>query len=176
MSAGEWGLVPEDGGPSLSFTSIISIDVRSEGKALTEPVERNGFAAYNKIESPKEVNCALSTMGTAADAAATLEALETLKRDCVKVVLSTPSATYDNLTLESYSYSRKAESGAYVLFVDCSLKEVREVDTNVSTTVMTKESCKNSDSASKQGTGKAGTEETEKPKRSILRDATGRGD
>jgi hypothetical protein len=187
MMGEDWGLFPEDGGPSLTFTSVLDIDVKSQGKVLTETVEKNGFAVYNKIEEPLEVRCTLGTKGMASDMASTLESLETLKRDCVKVTLSTPSATYDSLTLESYNYTRSAESGGYVLFVECSLREVREVETNVTTSSgvggesggLSKESCKNPDSASKQGTGKAGTKKTnepEKPKRSILRDATGRGD
>lgn len=161
-----WGLHPEDGGPDIVFTSVLSIDVKSSGKALTEPIEKSSFAAYNKIEEPLDVKVSLATQGSPGDAAATLEALETLKRECVKVTLSTPAATYDSLTLESFSYSRKAESGACVLLVDCSLREVREVETGVSVSSgLSQESCKNPGSASKQGTGKAGTEEVEKPEK-----------
>jgi hypothetical protein len=166
----DWGLFPEDGGASLTFTSVMDVDVRSSGKVLTEPVEKDGFAAYNKVEEPKEIRVTLGTQGTAGEMAATLEGLETLKRDTVKVTLSTPSATYDSLTLEGYNYTRTADSGAYVLFAECQLKEVREVESNVSTTAtaspeMSKESCKNSSSASKSGTGKAATQETTEPKK-----------
>jgi hypothetical protein len=173
----EWGLFSEDGGEALTFTAITSVEIRSGGKALTEPIEQDGFAAYNKIEEPKEIRVSLATTGSASDIGTTLEGLEKLKVECSKVTLSTPSGTYDSLTLESYNYARQADGGAYALFAECVLKEVREVEVNVTTEAsMPASSCKNSGSASKQGTGKASSEKTEEPKRkSALESATGRG-
>ena len=172
----EWGVFPEDGEEGLPFTSVISVDVKSQGKALTEPVEKTGFAAYNKIEEPMEISCTLATMGAMAEMAATLEALEKLKRECVKVTVSTPVGAYDSLTLETFSHNHSADSGCGLLIVDLTLREVREVESDVTTESgvsdsgsgsesgsLSKESCKNSGSASKKSTGKAGTKKAAEP-------------
>jgi hypothetical protein len=177
--SGEWTLYPEDGGAPLEFDSMISIEVKSGGKALTEPVEAGGFAMYNKVEDPLEISVSLARMGPPATVSAALDRLEELRRGLEKLTLSTPAATYGSLTLESFSYRRASDGGSWLLAVDCSLREVREVETNVTTeSGLPPESCKSSSSASSSGGGKAGTAETgEQPKRrSMARDITGRGD
>ena len=76
------------------------------------------------------------------------------------------------MTLESYSFTMAADSGAHALFAECKFVEVREVETNVTTeSGIPPGSCKNASSASTTGTGKAGTSQTaeaDKPGDSVL--------
>jgi hypothetical protein len=148
----DWTLLDEDGGTAVTFTSFSDIDLRAEGKALSYPIEEGSFANYNKIESPLDIRVTLATQGTDSDFEYILTKLDEYKRGAIKLSVSTPSKFYESMTLETYSYKRTREAGAGLLVVELSLIEVREVETQVSTTVITKP--KNPTSAGKVDTGK----------------------
>jgi hypothetical protein len=161
----EWGLFSESGGEAVTFDSFIDIEIKNQGKVLTEPIEEGGFMAYNKVESPLEVRVTLGTNGPSYKIESTLSSLKDLKIGTDKLTVSTPFGTYDSMTLESFDYQHANDNGANALMVECVLREVREVETNVSTEAsMSENSSKNPSSASKKGTGKAETTSTSKPK------------
>jgi hypothetical protein len=165
-----WELYDEDGGEALTFDSMLSLDDSNEGQALSEPIELGAFVSYNKVDSPRSLRVELAIQGDADRQNAALADLDELREKTVKVALSTPAAYYDSLTLESFNYRRRSDAGAELLVVELSLVEVREVETQVSTTVMPPKSCKNPTSAGNQNTGKAGTAEVSEPKSSVLGD------
>jgi hypothetical protein len=149
---GEWTLLDESGGTAVAFTSFVDLDCRSEGQALSYPVELGGFANYNKVESPLNIRVTLAAQGDDSDFDYMLMQLEDYKKQAVKLVVETPSSFYPGMTLETFSYKRARDAGAGMLVVDLSLVEVREVETQVTTTVITRP--KNPTSASKADTGK----------------------
>ena len=152
LLGGSWTLLDEQGGEALTFTSFIDIDYRNEGQALSYPVELGGFANYNKVQTPLDIRVTLSTQGSNADFEYILSRLDEYQKGAVKLSVATPSALYGSLTLAAYSYRRAQDDGAGLLTVELSLIEVREVQTQVRTTVITKP--KNATSADKANAGK----------------------
>lgn len=152
----EWTLLDEGGGTAVTFTSFVDIDYRNEGKALSYPVEEGSFANYNKVENPLDIRVTLAVQGLDSDFEAILAKLDEYKAEAVTLSVSTPAALYEKMTLEAYAYKRSRENNAGMLVVELSLVEVREVETQVTTTVITKP--KNPTSASKTNTGKTQTE------------------
>lgn len=155
LGDGDWTLLDKYGLTAVSFTSFIDIDIRNEGKALSYPVELGGFANYNKVQSPLGVGLTLAIQGDADDFAYILYQLDEYKKDAVKLTVVTPPAVYESMTLESYSHMHSRENNAGMLTVELSLVEVREVETQVTTTVVTKP--KNATSAANTNTGKTQT-------------------
>ncbi len=145
----DWTLWDERGNTALTFTSFVDIDVRNEGKALSYPVEEGSFANYNKVESPLEIRATLGFQGSELDFEYAIEWLDLYKKDAVLLDVVTPSIVYESMTLESYSYTRKQDSGARMLVVELSLIEVRQVKTQV----MTISKPRNPTSTSKENTG-----------------------
>lgn len=152
MIGEQWTIVNEGGGTAVSFTSFIDIDVRNEGVALSYPVEEGGFMNYNKVQSPLDIRVVLSKQGTDADFEAMLDKLDEYQKGAIKLFVSTPSAYYGPVTLEAYSNKRTRESGAGQLTVELNFVEVREVQTRVSTTVVTRP--RNATSADRTNTGR----------------------
>lgn len=152
----EWTLLDERGATAITFTSFIDIDVRNEGQALSYPVEEGGFANYNKVQSPLNIRVTLAVQGDEEDFDYTIYKLDEYTEGAVKLSVSTPATLYEDMTLESYSHKRTRENNAGLLTVELNLVEVREVRTQVSTTVITKP--KNPTSASAENTGKTQTE------------------
>lgn len=159
---GEWTLLDEGGGTAVTFTSFVDIDLRSEGQALSYPIEEGSFANYNKVDSPFDIRVTLATQGSDSDFEYILNKLDEYKNEAVKLSVSTPSILYESMTLETYSYKRSRDAGAGMLTVELTLVEVREVETQVTTSVITKP--KNPTSSGKVNTGKAQTVEKQKPK------------
>lgn len=150
QAAQEWTLYGEGGGSAVTFTSFFDIDVRNEGKALSYPIEEGGFINYNKTESPLSIYVTLGFQGDESSFESALSKLDEFKRDTVTLDVVTPAKVYEKMTLESYSYSRKQTQGAHMLVVELTLIEVREVQTQVTTTVA---SPRNPTSAPKADTG-----------------------
>lgn len=141
----------ETGRSFVKFTSFISLDVRNEGKALSYPIELGSFANYNKVQSPLDIRVSLAIQGTETEFQDAILRLNKFQKEAEKLYVVTHGKIYENMTLESYSYTRKADRGAYLLIVDLDLVEVREVATQVTTTVISKP--RNPTSASKKDEG-----------------------
>ncbi|MDR2947128.1 MAG: hypothetical protein LBV79_10330 [Candidatus Adiutrix sp.] len=153
----EWTILNESGERPVSFTSFFDIEYQNKGEALTYPVEEGAFANYNKVQNPGNIKVTLGTQGTERDFSLILDVLDIYQKEAEKLFISTPAAYYDGYTLESYSYRRTIQSGAGTLIVSLTLVEVREVETQTTTTVITKP--KNPTSSSKVNTGKTQPEE-----------------
>ena len=167
-----WTITTEDGAEAIDFTSFIDIDVQDEGQALTYPVEEGGFANYNKVMSPNVIRVTISKQGQNPEFESIIKKLEEYQTQPIKLFITTPSYFYGPVTLETYSNTRKQDSGAGQLTVECTFVEVREVKTQVTTTVVTRP--KNATSSNKNNNGKTQTEGEEtadgkKKRRSVLK-------
>lgn len=175
-----WTLADKSGKPVVEFTTFISLDAQHEGRVVTNPVEEGSFSSYNKTQNPFTGKVTLGRQGTPSELQTTIDALKKLKEGTTLFSLVTPEYEYKNLTLESFSYTRKREDGVNVLYVELSLVEVREV--TVQYTALAVKACKKKEHSSKKNTGKkqggtskngagAKTSETKPVKQSLLKKA-----
>ena len=160
-----WLILDSGGNQPISFTSFFDIEYRNEGKALTYPVEKGAFANYNKVQNPGSIKVTLGVQGNESDFDSVLQTLDTFQQEAEVLSISTPATYYLNYTLESYSYRRTLEAGAGMLVVELTLVEVREVETQTTTTVITEP--KNPTSSGKKNTGKTQTNEPEEKNESL---------
>lgn len=156
MLESQWAILSEDGTSFVAFDSVIDFDIKNESKVLTSPIEKDSFAAYNKVETPLDIYVTLGFQGDMSAQAQALSTLDKYIKETTVVSLVTPTATYLNLTVESYTFKRSSESGMTLLAPEVHLLEVRTVDVQVSRTP------KRGKSASKVNTGQT---QTTKPKR-----------
>lgn len=107
--------------------STSAVDFSKETRVSDFPLERGGFAQYNKVETPANPIVTLCLDSNESGRRAFLEAIDkaTLSTDLYSVV--TPEVTYINYSIERYSYQRRSEKGATLLMVEITLKEIREV-------------------------------------------------
>lgn len=131
-----WTLIDSSGKSAIAFTSFDSLNVKSEGKVLTYPVEQGAFASYNKVQGPLGIKVTLGTWGEESLFGQILNKLEEYKQQAATLTVVTPARAYTNMTLQSYGYTRKQDNGAGMLLVDLDLVEVREVAVGVTTQVV----------------------------------------
>ena len=140
----------------VEFSSVLQIEVNNENLAVSTPIEEGSFANYNKVGSPLDIGVTLAFQGEEFELQLALETLNSFADGLELVTLVTPTAIYDDLNLEIFSYKRNAEDG--ILVCECHFIEVRQVETDVTTTNYTVPKCKNPSSVTTQDTGTANVE------------------
>lgn len=155
-TASEWNLLyTEDGEAAVFFDSMLGVEVSTENQVAQEPVEQGSFASYNKSASPRQVKVTLARSGDGYDHDEIICALDELCSGTDLLTLITPAQEYEGYNLESYNYRRSETNGVQLLVVELSLVEIRQVESQATTTVDVKPAqAKNKSDASKANTGK----------------------
>jgi hypothetical protein len=120
-------------GNNATVLSTFAVDYTQETRISDFPVETGGFASYNKVSLPATPVVTLILDGSESDRTAFLNLINAacVGTDLYNVV--TPEVTYYNHSIERYSYTRRASKGVTLLYVECHLKEVRQVQATLTT-------------------------------------------
>ena len=143
QSPQQWGIYDAIGKPltgsvglslvSDTTVSTISVDYAKETRVSDFPVERGGFASYNKVEMPGIPCVPLCLSGSPSDRTAFLNAIDAACKTTKLYSVVTPEVVYIGHTLERYNYRRARDKGATLLTVEIFLKEIRQVGAQYST-------------------------------------------
>jgi len=140
-----WGIFDKNGKAlvnSASFLSAIgigqelstkSVEYSKDTRISDFPIERGGFAAYNKVELPAEARVTLCLSGSESDRQALLNAIDAAVKSTDFYSVVTPEVTYKNYSIEYYNYQRRNDRGANLLMIELGLREVREVSAKTTT-------------------------------------------
>lgn len=110
-----------------STLSTKSVEFTKETKVSDFPLEKGGFASYNKVEMPATPTVVLCVSGSESARQAFLNDIDAACKSVDLYSVVTPEITYANYAIEKYNYQRKSEKGCTLLQVEIALKEVREV-------------------------------------------------
>jgi hypothetical protein len=113
--------------------STNSISYGKETKVSDFPVERGGFASYNKVEIAASPSITLCFQGNEQQRSEFLNIIDNACKSLDLYDIVTPEVTYINYNIESYNYQRQSGKGATLLTVELQLKEIREVSAQFST-------------------------------------------
>lgn len=112
-----------------STLSTNAVDFSKESRISDFPVERGSFASYNKVETPANPIVTLCLSGSSGDRRAFIDAIDKASKSTALYSVVTPEVVYINYSVERYNYQRRNSRGATLLLVEITLKEVREVST-----------------------------------------------
>lgn len=110
-----------------STLSTASVEFSKETRVSDFPLEKGGFASYNKVELPAEPIVTLNISGSDSARQAFLNDIDKACKSTDLYDVVTPEITYKGYSIERYNYQRKSERGCTLLRVEIGLKEVREV-------------------------------------------------
>ena len=167
----------EDGTPIIGFKTLLKAEYKSSGSVVSEPVEMNSFAAYNKTTEPREYSFSVALQAPNNDFSSAVSKLEELKKGTELFSFVTPYLVFNSLTLEGYSTAFETYTSMMVVDLEC--KEILQVEqgyTNVEVndaTPISQESAADESNADTVGTGITNTEpatttETQETEESIL--------
>ena len=168
----------EDGTPIIGFKTLLKAEYKSSGSVVSESIEMNSFAAYNKTTEPREYSFSVALQAPNNDFSSAISKLEELKKGTELFSFVTPYLVFNSLTLEGYSTAFETYTSMMVVDLEC--KEILQVEqgyTNVDVqseaTPISQESAADESNADTVGTGITNTEpattsETEQTEESIL--------
>lgn len=150
-----------------STWSTDSVDYSKETAVSDFPVERGGFAAYNKVEAPATPTVKLCLQGSESARKGFLDAIDAACKSTNLYSVVTPEVTYKDFSIERYDYQRRASRGATLLIVSLTLKEIRQVSAQFTKSQQIKDP-KNAGASPESDTGKV---QPKAPDQSTLRKA-----
>lgn len=167
----------EDGTPIIGFKTLLKAEYKSSGSVVSESIEMNSFAAYNKTTEPREFSFSVALQAPNNDFSSAISKLEELKKGTELFSFVTPYLVFNSLTLEGYSTAFETYTSMMVVDLEC--KEILQVEqgyTNVEVndaTPISQEDAADESNADTVGTGITNTEpatttETQEIEESIL--------
>lgn len=127
----KYGITGAGGGPIIQPDSAVEFDADVDSSVNTHSVEKGGFSAYNRVQEPIRLRLLLACQGKNMSRQVFLSTLKALREGTQIVTVSTPDASYPNMTLKGYGYKKTAEHGAVTIWADTVWVEERS--TNVVT-------------------------------------------
>lgn len=125
--AAQWGIFKPGGAtPAVIVSSVVAVGARKESAVSDFRLESGSFTTYNKVETPRAVPIRITREGNAAERAELLAWAEEAVVATTLFDIATPETAYANMTLQSYSIERSAQSGAGLIVLDCLFQQVRQ--------------------------------------------------
>lgn len=120
-----WGIFDASGRPVLIGDAVFRLEMQQDYRISDFPVERGGFASYNKVVTPLALRTSFMIGGPDAAREAFLAAVDAACASLDLHQVITPEVIYGNLNLTHYDYRREARTGAKLMQVDVWCQEVR---------------------------------------------------
>jgi hypothetical protein len=120
-------------GNNPTVLSTFAVDFTREARISDFPIEQGGFASFNKVSLPATPVVTLILDGSESDRTTFLEAIDDACQSTNLYNVVTPEIIYPNYSIERYSYTRRASKGLTLLYVECHLKEIRQVQATLTT-------------------------------------------
>ena len=161
MQSNLYMIADEGGSPIIGFKSLLKADYNSNGTVVSEAIEQNSYATYNKTTEPREFYFEVALQAPNNDFSAAISKLEELKKGTEVFHFVTPFSEFENLTLEGYSITIETYTSMLVVGLQC--KEIIEVQQGYTkvevndATPINAGNASNSDNADTVNTGMTGT-------------------
>ena len=157
----------KDGTSIFGDVKVIDVGAEYNGSVVSAPIEEGSFFSYNKTGESIKIGNTLAFQGTAQYLQSTLNLLKKYKESMDTFSIVTPYAEYENMTLESFSYTRDITNGEGLLYVKANFAEIKEVQVAYSSTDVSElpppisdDNATNPSDASTQDTGMTSTTTT----------------
>ena len=129
-----WDFRDKQGSSVFGNAKVMGIGFEANGTVVSQPVEENSFFSYNQTSEPNHISCVLCFEGTVQYLQSSLNIVDRYKKGMDALSIVTPYAEYENMKLESYSYTRDVTNGHGLLYIQCEFREIQEVQAAYSST------------------------------------------
>lgn len=121
----QWGVFTDEGDPISDYTSFVSFDMRSDARVADYPIENGGFASYNKVDEPDNVQVMLSCDGDTTRRNNFQRDMLAARKSLTLYTVLTETGTYYNCNLINLNWTHGREDGATVVKAYCEFREIR---------------------------------------------------
>lgn len=128
---------------NVYIDSVVSLNQKKGSELSNYRLETGGFATFNKVEKPRQIQIRMTKSGTEEERELFLKWLDKVGKGFNKAItkgngnnlfdIYVPEAHYINMTLVDYTIMREARSGVSIIIADCIFQEVMQVTMQYST-------------------------------------------
>lgn len=123
----DWGIYNNDGvTKAIEPDNFLGIEYLNSQKISDYPIEKGGFASYNKVQNPFTATVRISKGGSESDRTKFIDTIEQLIKSLDLYVLVTPERAYFNMSIERFDYRRDSANGSTMYVVSLYMIEIRE--------------------------------------------------
>lgn len=108
------------------FDGIAEFEGDNSSTVTRYPTERGGFTSVNKVSEPARVSLKLLKGGTDEDRDAAIKSLKSYERSTKLINIVSPSFSYMNLNITSFSHAHSSREGANLLIANLKCEEIRQ--------------------------------------------------
>lgn len=131
----QWGIFYTNLKPALTADSVLTFGNRNEYAVMDFPVQSGGFSSYNKVANPYDITLRLMKSGSKAERAIFLRTLDLIISSLELYTILTPERSYVGVNMLRYDVVRDGAKDAFALTgVDVYFREIRQVDSQYTTT------------------------------------------
>lgn len=124
--AAQWGLYTQDGDLAAPVDNVVGVEISLDSRISDYPVEKGGFASYNKVIVPNEVRLVLSRGGSVEDRQDFLWAVQDAYRSINLYNVIIPEYVYLDMNVTGVRTIRNADRGMGLLVLEVMLRKVRQ--------------------------------------------------
>ena len=122
-----WGIYDAGGNDEIiKPDSFLAIDYTNSQNISDYPIEKGGFASYNKVQNPFSATIRISKGGSDTDRATFLSKLESMLTSLELYTIVTPEKAYINVNIENIDYRRESTNGVSLIVASLRFVEIRE--------------------------------------------------
>lgn len=125
-----WGVFDSSNNQVIDPDSVVDFGNRNEWEVSSFPVQRGGFASYNKVVVPFETSVRMTKGGTQNDRLTFLQQIANIAGDTNLYSVMTPEWSYLNCNVTRYEVTRRGAAGAFFLDVDLFFIQINQVEGN----------------------------------------------
>jgi hypothetical protein len=127
-----YGITGSDNNLIISPDSAVEFGVDADSDVNTHPIELGGFSGYNRVQNQVGIRLLLACQGILMSRSTFVSTLKSLREGTQVVTVSTPDASWPNMTLKGFGYKKTAERGAVTIWADTQWIEERSTNVTVS--------------------------------------------
>jgi hypothetical protein len=122
-----WGIYDTGGKIKvIEPDNFLGIDYVNSQNISDYPIEKGGFASYNKVQNPFTATIRMSKGGSERERTAFLSKLESLLISLDLYTIVTPERAYKNVSIENIDYRRESTNGVSLIVAALRFVEIRE--------------------------------------------------
>lgn len=122
----KWGIFKPGGDIALKCDSVLVLEPSREFRVSDYPVEKGGFASYNKVATPAESRVTVTKGGTDSDRQGFLDTLDQLIESTDLFNVVTPDSSFLDRNFIRYDYKRTSQNGMTLITVEIVMLEIRQ--------------------------------------------------
>ena len=153
-SSSPWGVFDGNGNRVFDVDTFGGIEDDEKSKVSDFPVEEGAFASYNKVQQPYVLKVRMAVGGSTDRMTAFINALGDAKISTDLYIVATPARTFQDASLDSFSYKQEATKGANMIVAEVTFKEIRVVSTAYTNATLPPSKIKNPSAGDKKDDGK----------------------